>query len=355
MSDRLLVVLACVGVACGDESESMGPVETSELSLVSYRELREVEHIEAIAAGYAVLGRHGLAAYDQDDRTQWEVELPGAPLALGLTAEGDALRMATEGEGVVWLDRIDLGGALGEPVELSDPEGPLDMPTVVLREDGGAWVHGGQWPFFWQGRVLPDGTLEVERPEAEERRALLPAQANGAYALRATWTTDTGIPEQVDLQRLAADGTAQWTVMVHDGTHDATGAFELGGTLGPDGRGGVYVVTLRSNMSAPAKAVVRRYDAEGTLLSNEVELHTPQSSLRSLARPGGGSVWLEGVAGTRINVRLVDLGGEISDKASFEGDGTPIMDATFIGNILHVLTHDGLTRIYVPPLVRPVM
>lgn len=348
-------MLAFGGVACGDDPESMDPTDTSELSLVSYRELREVEHIEATPAGYAVLGRRGLAAYDQDDRTQWEVELSGAPLALGVVAEGDALRMATEGEGVVWLDRIDLDGTLGEPVELSDPQGPLGEPTVVLREDGGAWVHGGQWPFFWQGRVHPDGALEIERPEAEERRALLPAQDDEAYALRATWTTDTGIPEQVELQRLAADGTAQWTVMVHDGTHDATGAFELGGTLGADGRGGVYVVTLRSNTTDPDKAVVRRYDADGKLLSSEAELHTPQSSLRSLARPGGGSVWLQGVAGTTINVRLVDLVGEISDEASFEGDGTPIMDATFIGNILHVLTHDGLTRIYVPPVIRPVM
>lgn len=347
------MVLAVVGIACGGDGDPSDPTNSSELSLVSYHELHEVEHIEPIPDGYAVLGRAGLVAYDEDDQPRWQVEPTGTPLALSLAAEGDALRMASEGNGTVRVDRVGLDGALEDPIELSDPEGSLDEPTVVLREDGGAWVHGGLWPFFWQGRMLSDGTLEIERPESEERRALVLARDDEAYALRVSWTTEVGIPEHVELQRLQADGTPKWTTTVHDGSHDSTGAFELGGTLGPDGRDGVYVVTLRSNMTDPAKTIVRRYDADGNLLSNEVEPQTPQSSLRSLARPGGGSLWLEGVAGSKINVRLVDLAGEITDEASFDGDGTPIMDATFIDDILHVLTHDGLTRIYVPPVEIP--
>lgn len=354
-----MVVLALIGIACGHDDgpvDPMEPMESSELGVVSYQELREVEHIEQIPDGYAVLGRTGLRAYDEDDLALWTVESAGPSLALGLSAEGDALRIASEGDGVIRLDRVGLDGVRHDPSELSelsDPTGPLDEPTLVLREDGGAWVHGGGWPFFWQGRVLPDGTLMVERSESEERRALVPARDDEAYALRATWTSDAGVVDFMELQRLRADGTPEWTLMVHDGSHDATGAFELGGTLGPDGRGGVYVVTLRSNMTDPAKTVVRQYDADGDLVSSEAEPHTPQSSLRSLARPGGGSLWLEGVAGAKINVRLVDPSGEITDEASFEGDGTPIMDATFIGDLLHVLSQDGLTRIYVPPVEIP--
>ncbi|MCA9704784.1 MAG: hypothetical protein KDK70_02905 [Myxococcales bacterium] len=367
MSRWIVVALALVGLGCGgdDAADPMMMMEPDEAapSFVSYHALSEVEHIEPMPAGYALLGRRGLVAYDDDDQTQWELDPAGAPLTLGLAADGSALRMAVAGEaealGSVRVDRVDLDGAVAESFALVDPAGPLDQPTVVLREDGGAWIHGGQWPFFWQGRMFPDGTIEVVRPEAEERRALLAAKDDEAYALRSTWTTDVGVPELVELQRLDAEGTPLWSVTVHDGSHDATGAFELGGTLGPDGQGGVLVMTRRSNQTDPEKTVIRRYDAEGRLVWTQAEPPTGLGSPRTLARPGlgGGSVWIdESDGGNQLVVRLVDPSGETTAEGRFDGDHTPITDVTFIGDVLHVLTHDGLTRIYVPPQeIPPVM
>lgn len=332
----------------------MDPDDPAELGFVSYQMLPMAEHIEPTDDGYALLGREGLRAYDQDDEVQWEVETAGTPLTLGRTADLSALRTAIAGPEAIAFERIGQDGSVEDSVSVSDPKGPLDLPQVVLRDDGGAWVFGGEFPSFWQGQVLADGTLEIDRLELDERRAVLAATNDEAYALRVTWPSElVAEAEQLELQRLAPDGTVEWTTVVHDVSHDGSGAFEWGGTLGPDGRGGVFVVTVRSNDVDDPKTVTRQYSADGELLSDQTEPQTPQSSLRTLARPGGGSLWLEGVAGGKINVQLIDLSGEIEDEASFDGDGTPIVDATFIGDVLHVLSEGGLTRIYVPPVDVP--
>lgn len=353
VSCRWAVVLAfAVGGCRAEGDDPTQPADDTAPSFVSYHSLREAEHIEPTAEGYAVLGGRGLAAYDADDQAQWTMDTTGLPLSLGRTVDGVALRMASAAQGQVRLDRVKLDGTADAPVELVDLEGPLDEPQVVFREDGGAWIHGGRWPSFWQGQVLPDGTLQVERSEAEERRDLLALAGDQAFALRSTWASEF---ELVELQRLSPDGSAQWTVTVHDGSHDATGAFELDGTLGPDGRGGVLVMTVRDNLVDPPKTIVRSYDADGELQWTRDEPVTGTTVPRALTRPGlaGGAVWLEQTDGGQLVVRLVDPAGETTDEAEFDGNGTPVVDATFIDDTLHVLTRGGLTRIYVPPLELP--
>jgi hypothetical protein len=320
------------------------PTPARELRRLSYHELYEVEHIVELPDGYALLGRHGLAAYDHDDATRWTLEPLGSPLELAVLAGNELLVAASDGAGIR-LDRVGLDGTFRSSVLVSDPMGPLDRPRAALRPNGGAWIFGGEWPQLWFGSVGPDGTAAIAWSAREARQDLVVAESGGAYALRSSWTNDTRSDLTLELQHLAEDGTPRWSTIVYEPSMSER--FELGGALHLDGYGGVYVSTIRYDASGE-ELLVRRYDAAGASSSTTSEPAAPGGAGNTVVRPEGGVLWLDLVDHSAIRVRLTDASGEIAEEAVFEGDGTPIMDAIFIDGVLHVLTHDGLTRIAVP-------
>ncbi len=339
MAHRSIVLTLAIVGGCA-ESPPDG------LHLVSYHVLHEVYRIAEIPDGYAILGRHGLVGYDHDDSVRWDRDPTGAPLALAYVDAAELLA-ATKINDTVQFDRVGLDGSIVSSWTLTDPMGPLEIPAVAIRPDAGAWVYGGSWPLFWQGQVAPDRSASLSWSTDEKRDDLLMVDDTEAYALRVTWSDEMAVYEHLQLQRLAPDGSPTWTSTVYERSPDDTGPLELGGALAPDGRGGVYVIS-ESLQPDGGHPMVRRFDPAGALRWSRLETEDPMTSPRMIPRPGGGVVWVSVIDGRDVRIRLVDDEGEVTEEATFDGDGTGIFDAIFIEDVLHVLSNDGLTRISVP-------
>ncbi len=329
----LAVSLALVGCA---EPAASGP------QVISYREMYEVNRIVEIEDGYAIAGAHGVFAYEHNDALRWETEWRENPVAMTRFGD-DALMVATRSgardDMDIQLHRVDPDGAINGTTVVAAPGRPS---SVELVSTGKAWVFGCDYPQCWFGTVSAAGEVALESSPNIERVALA-FEGDGAFVAQTTWTTPTWDDNEIDLVRLAEDGSVRWQTRVSTSAEDG-GASSYHLVRGP--HDDVMLVGAHPLLGA-GERTLRRFDADGRLVEQRRrplrgEYEAPFVS------PDGGILWLAVTDPTEMHIELVDADGKTIEETVIPGDGTPVMDATFIGDVLYVLTHDGLTRVAVP-------